>query len=70
MDEIEYAIQGKVDNWRKERDFAYAIMLSSGNYKNPPSMYEVFPLPYDDEFTGKMSANEIEELYKQWEGKL
>lgn len=51
MDEIEHWHRGKVDNWHVQRVQAYTIALSSGNYKNPPSLEDMFPLPYDKEET-------------------
>lgn len=51
MDEVELVIRGCVDKWRIERRNAYAIVLSGGMIKNPPSVEKMFPLPYDDETT-------------------
>lgn len=49
MDEVELAIKGTVDRWRVERRNAYQIAVSMGNYKTIPSIFEMFPLPYDEE---------------------
>lgn len=70
MDEVEYAIKGYVYRMRKQRMFAYQTVLSNGLIKNPPTAEAMFPLMFDDELNGKMSASEIEDTYKQWEGKL
>jgi hypothetical protein len=45
---VEHWHKGKVDEWNVFRMQAYVISLSSGNYKNPPTPAEMFPLPYDD----------------------
>ena len=70
MDEVEYAIRGKVDDWRIQRDFTYGIMLSSGNYKNPPDRQVLFPLTFDEELNAKLSADDITALYDKYKGVL
>lgn len=67
MDEIEHAIKGKIDGWRIERDFAYAIVLSSGRFKKAPDKLAMFPLPYDDEIESGFSEDDMVELYNNYQ---
>jgi len=71
MDEIENAIKGQVDKWRIDRRNAYYIVLSGGTMKHPPTIFELFPLPYDHELQGpKTTVEQLEDFYKsvtsQW----
>ena len=70
MDEIELMIKGSVDRWRIERRFAYMQTIAHGTMKNPPTITELFPLPYDHELEDKLSQDEAIEFYKQYEGLL
>lgn len=38
-----------MEEWKVFRTQAWAIALSSGNYKTPPKPEEMLPLPYDEE---------------------
>lgn len=62
MDEIQYAIKGKVDDWRYDRRNTLNIMLSSGNYKIPPQLSDM-PLPYDDELESEIQ--DLQDTYNQ-----
>jgi hypothetical protein len=58
------AHRGKVEEWRVFRTQAWAIALSSGNYKNPPKPEELLPLPYDEESGDEeLSSEDLLEFY-------
>jgi hypothetical protein len=62
MDEVEWAVQGHVDNLRYQRRAA----LMTGMFKKGTSETDLYGLPYDDEMDGKMTGDEITQLYDQY----
>jgi hypothetical protein len=52
---------GHIDNWKMDRQFAWQIAVSSGNYKNLPTPEQMFPLPGDE--PEESTDYNIEEFY-------
>lgn len=65
MDEVLLVIQGFVDRQRIERRNAYLIHASM--VEHAVDMFEVLPLPYDDELKEQVPTSEMsaKEFYEQ-----
>jgi hypothetical protein len=59
MEDIEYAIQGWVENLRFQRRAAYV----SGNWKKGVGETDIYSLPFDDELTQTEAGYDIEDFY-------
>lgn len=56
---------GHVDNQRIERIQAYMIASAQIGSKDMPSIYEFYPLPYDDELKA-MDKKDVTESLEDW----
>lgn len=63
MDEVEYAVQGHIDNLRYGRKNA----LLTGQFKKGTTETDLYPLPFDDEQSQRMSGDEITDLYNKYQ---
>jgi len=72
VEEILLAHQGKVDEWKIFRTHAWAIAVSSGNYRSEPKPEELYSLPYDDEKEDEIPSEDLQAFYdttiKEWNG--
>lgn len=63
FDEVLLVIKGKVDDWRISRQLSYNIYCSWA--KEPISIFDYCPLPYDDELI-QQDQQQTDEAYYNW----